>query len=148
MLETDHHHAIHDSRVIMEYLAHVGGKSALIPDDGVKRFRVLTLLATAQGGADAAVSLRYEQSARPEDKRWPEFHDRQKARVLATLDEVEARWTDTFTNVDVGTIALACLLGYVDFRHGYLNWRQGRPALAAFEAAFAARDSVKSWPLT
>lgn len=147
VLETDHHHAIHDSRVIMEYLAHVGGKSSLIPDDGVKRFRVLTLLAMAQGAADAAVGLRYEQFARPEDKRWPELQERQKARVLAALDELNSSWTDSLADVTVGSIGVACMLGYVDFRHGYLNWREGRPALAAFEKNFAARDSAKAWPL-
>lgn len=144
VLETDHHHAIHDSRVIMEYLAHVGGNSSLIPDDGVKRFKVLTLLATAQGAADASVALRYEQFARPEDKRWPDLQERQKARVLAALDELER---DNLSDVNVGTISVACLLGYVDFRHGYLNWREGRPALMAFEKSFAARDSIKAWPL-
>ena len=49
ILETDHGHAVYDSRVIIEYLCHVAGNSALIPDDGVKRFRVLTLQALAQG---------------------------------------------------------------------------------------------------
>jgi glutathione S-transferase len=147
VLETDHHHAIHDSRVIMEYLAHVGGKSGLIPDDGVKRFKVLTLLATAQGAADASVVLRYEQFVRPEDKRWPALQERQKIRVLAALDEIESHWQDSLADVTVGTIGVACLLGYVDFRHGYLNWREGRSALAAFEKGFAARDSMQAWPL-
>lgn len=147
VLETDHHHAVHDSRVIMEYLAHVGGRSDLIPDDGVKRFRVLTLMATAQGAADAAVGLRYEQTARPEEKRWPDLMERLKARIRASLDDVEAHWQDQFSAVNVGTISLACLLGYVDLRHGAMNWRDGRPNLAAFEKTFAGRDSMKAWPL-
>ncbi len=45
ILETDHGHGIHDSRVIIEYLCHVAGNSTLIPNDGVKRFKVLTLQA-------------------------------------------------------------------------------------------------------
>jgi len=60
VLVTDHGHAVYDSRVIMEYLCHVAGNSTLIPDDGVKRFRVLTLQALAQGMGDAAVAYRYE----------------------------------------------------------------------------------------
>jgi glutathione S-transferase len=43
--------------VIIEYLCHVAGNSSLIPDDGVKRFRVLTLQALGQGMADSAVGL-------------------------------------------------------------------------------------------
>lgn len=46
--------------------------------------------------------------------------------------------------LDMGQIAVACALGYVDFRHGDRNWREGRAALAAWEAGFAARDSMKA----
>lgn len=147
VLETDHNHAIHDSRVIMEYLAHVSGHSELIPDDGVKRFSVLTLQSTAIGAADAAVALRYEMAQRPEDKRWPEYQARLQARVLASLDEIEGNWLKGLGNVNVGTIALACMLGYVDFRHAAMNWRQGRPGLSAFAESFNARASMKAWPV-
>ena len=66
VLETDHHHGIYDSRVIIEYLCHLAGNSTLIPDDGVKRFRVLTLQALGQGMADAAVAYRYETRRAPQ----------------------------------------------------------------------------------
>src|SRR5881394_562885 len=52
-LETDHGHALYDSRVIMEYFCHVAGNKALLADDGAKHFKVLTLLALAQGMGDA-----------------------------------------------------------------------------------------------
>jgi len=147
VLITDHDHAIHDSRVIMEYLAHISGRSDLIPDDGVKRFSVLTLQATAIGAAEAAVALRYEQALRPEAMRWPDYQHRLKARILAALDEVEKSWIKSLEHVSVASIALACALGYVDFRHGILNWCDGRPKLAAFERDFANRPSMKAWPL-
>ncbi|MFO1034784.1 MAG: glutathione S-transferase family protein [Hyphomicrobiales bacterium] len=147
VLETDHGHAVYDSRVIIEYLAHVSGNTSLIPDDGAKRFPALTLMAAAQGAADAAVALRYEQAARPEDKRWPEYADRLKARILATLDDIEHNTAASLAAVNVGTICLACMLGYIDFRHAYLTWREGRPKLSAFEKGFAARPSMKAWPL-
>jgi glutathione S-transferase len=37
---------------------------------------------------------------------------------------------------------MACALGYLDFRHGARDWRQGRPALTAWYAGFAARPSM------
>lgn len=148
VLETDHGHGIHDSRVIMEYLVHVGGKSELLPHEGVKRFRILTLQAVAQGAADAAVSLRYEQAARPEDKRWPEFLERQKKRVLDSLEDLEQNWSDTLKELSLGSICTACFLGYVDFRHDYLAWRQSFPHLAEFERQFASRESMKAWAIT
>jgi glutathione S-transferase len=147
VLETDHGHGVHDSRVIMEYLVHVSGKADLLPNDGVKRFRILTLLATAQGAADAAVSLRYEQMARPEDKRWEEFQERQKHRVLATLAELERNWMDALATPTLGSIAAACMIGYVDFRHGCFDWQKKHPALADFAKNFAARESMAAWPL-
>jgi glutathione S-transferase len=147
VLVTDHNHAIHDSRVIMEYLAHISGHSELIPDDGVKRFGVLTLQSIAIGAAEAAVALRYEQAQRPEAMRWPEFMARLTTRVSAALDDVEANWSNGLQEVHVGTIALAVMLGYVDFRHGTMNWRTGRPKLAAFEKDFAARACMRAWPL-
>src|SRR5262245_24651350 len=85
VLVTDHGHPVHDSRVIIEYLCHVSGNKTLIPDDGVKRFRVLTLQAIGQGIAEAAVSYRYETAQRPEGLQWGAFKDRLKLRVDTAL---------------------------------------------------------------
>ena len=41
-------------------------------------------------------------------------------------------------------LALACALGYLDFRHGARGWRTDRPHLAAWEAAFALRPSMQA----
>lgn len=147
ILETDHGHAVYDSRVIMEYLAHVGGSAEFIPNDGVKRFRVLTLLALAQGIAEASVALRYELAQRPASAQWPEYAERLRKRIAAGLDDVEAHWQDALAAVSAGSVALACALGYLDFRHGALNWRDGRPKTSAFAEAFNARDSMKTWAL-
>lgn len=42
----------------------------------------------------------------------------------------------------IGSIAIACALGYLDYRFGFLNWREGRSRLAAWHAVFAARSSM------
>ena len=147
VLETDHHHAIYDSRVIMEYLAHHAGSKVFIPDEGVKRFKVLTLLALAQGTADAAVSMRYEQVQRPEAMRWPEYKARLKARIEVGLDDIEQNWMETLQDVHAGSVAVACMLDYVDYRHDALNWRKGRPQLEAFAKRFSTRMSMEAWPL-
>ena len=147
VLETDHAHAIYDSRVIMEYLAHVAGHRTFIPDDGVKRFRVLTLQALAQGIAEAAVGLRYEQAQRPEGTQWAAYADRLKARIAAGLNDMESNWHDVLHGANAGSVSAACALGYLDFRHQPLMWRTGRPKLVAFAEAFNARDSMRDWPL-
>jgi len=142
ILETDHGHGVYDSRVIMEYLCHVAGNSTLIPDDGVKRFRVLTLQALGQGLADSAVAYRYEVGVRPQGLQWQEWMSRTVTRMNAAFDDLESNWQDCLAGVHVGAIAVAVTLGYVDFRLGDLNWRQGRPKLAAFHEAFALRPSM------
>jgi glutathione S-transferase len=147
VLETDHGHAIYDSRVIMEYLAHHAGDKHMFPDDGVKRFRILTLLALAQGISDAAVSKRYEQVQRPENMRWVEYRARLKARIEAGLDDLELNWADALLDVNAGSIGVACMLGYVDFRHDALNWRATRPYLTGFAKRFIGRMSMEAWPL-
>jgi glutathione S-transferase len=143
VLVTDHGHPIHDSRVIIEYLCHISGNKTLIPDDGVKRFRVLTLQATAQGIGDAAVSYRYETAQRPEALRWQAWMDRLKLRVDTALTEMDLHWERDLADVTAGSIAAAVVLSYLDYRLGAWAWRNGRPKLAAFHEGFSARPSMQ-----
>jgi glutathione S-transferase len=148
ILETDHGHGLYDSRVIIEYLCHVSGNTTLIPDDGVKRFRVLTLQALGQGMADAAVALRYETAARPKGLQWEDWISRTVTRINAAQDDVEQNWMDTLAGVNVGSIAVAVTLSYIDFRMADFGWRNGRPKLAAWHETFLQRDSMKKTVIT
>jgi glutathione S-transferase len=148
VLETDHHRTIYDSRVIMEYLLHVSGNKSLLPDDGVKRFRILTLLALAQGLGDAAVGLRYELAARPEGTRWQEWAERARARLNAGLDDLDRNWAPLLADLNLGSIATAVVLSYIDHRHEALSWRKTRPGLAAFHAGFLERPSMTETSLS
>ncbi len=147
VLETDHHHGIYDSRVIMEYLAHHAGSSDFIPNDGVKRFRVLTLLALAQGIADASVSLRYEQAQRPKEYFWGDYAKRLESRINAGLDSLEKDWPDLLNQVNAGTVAAGCALAYLDFRHPTIAWRTNRPKLGALYDHISNQPCFKAWPL-
>ena len=142
VLETDHGKAVYDSRVIIEYLCHIAGNSALIPDDGVKRFRVLTLQALAQGLGDAAVGYRYETGARPKGLQWTEWLERTRKRFAAIADDLEANWSGCLGEVNVGSITTAVVLSYMDFRLPDIAWRDGRPKLATFHAEFSKRPSM------
>ena len=142
VLETDHGHGLYDSRVIIEYLCHVAGDSTLIPDDGVKRFRVLTLQALGQGIADSAVAYRYEVGVRPKGLQWEDWMARTLKRIHAALDDLEANWIDTLSEANAGSVAVAVSLSYIDFRLGGFGWRNGRPKLAAWHEGFSRRDSM------
>ena len=43
----------------------------------------------------------------------------------------------------IGEIAIACALGYLDFRYADEDWRKGHLHIANWHASFAARPSVR-----
>jgi glutathione S-transferase len=142
ILETDHHHTIYDSRVIIEYLAHIAGNKTLIPDEGVKRFRILTLQALGQGLSDAAVAYRYEVAERPSELKWAKWLSRATLRMNAAMDDLDRNWNSDLADVTAGSIAAAVALSYIEFRIPELNWRNGRAKLAAFHEKFSKRESM------
>ena len=137
---------LYDSPVIAEYLDTLAG-GKLIPRDGPARWTVLVEQALADGILDAALLARYETALRPEALRWSDWTNGQLEKVAGGLDELERRAARFVDRVDLGTIAFACALGYIDFRWGSLEWRKSRPAAGAWYERFAARDSmVKTRP--
>jgi glutathione S-transferase len=130
-----------DSRVICEYLNTQAGGD-LIPREGPARWTVLTEQSLADGMSDAAVLARYETAMRPEALRWSDWTAGQVAKVNAGLDEFEVRAARFGDRVDLGTIAFACALGYIDLRFAALNWRATRPQAAAWYDGFGARESM------
>jgi glutathione S-transferase len=140
-LERDDGPTLYDSRVICRYLDDLFC-SRFYPD--VPRlWDTLILEATADGMTDAAVLMRYESHVRPAAARSTEWLEAQWEKVDRSLDALEDRWTSHLSGpVDMGQIALGCALGYLDFRHAERTWRDGRPKLADWEAAFAARPAM------
>ncbi|MFO1089998.1 MAG: glutathione S-transferase [Hyphomicrobiales bacterium] len=143
-LVTDHGHSLYDSRVICEYLCHHAGDKRLLPDEPVKRFRLLTLQALGQGMCDTALGIRYEVTARPEPMRWAEWLERNRLRLVSALDEIERSWTGELAEMNAGSIAAACALGYLDLRFGDMNWRGGRPKTAAAFEKLASLPSMQA----
>jgi glutathione S-transferase len=140
-LITDDGAVLFDSRVICEYLNSQAG-GTLIPTDGPQRWVVLTAQSLADGIMDAAVLTRYETAVRPEALRWSDWSVGQLAKVTAALTELEKHAKAFGDRVDVGTIALGCALGYLDFRFASLGWRDTYPGLAAWFERFGARPSM------
>jgi glutathione S-transferase len=141
-LVTDDGQALFDSRVICEYLDSRHGGQKLFPAAGAARWTALRRQAQADGILDAGILARYETLLRPEERRWPDWVAGQKAKMARALDGLEgeaARFGDT---LDIGTIAIACALGWLDFRYAADDWRSGRPALAAWFERFAQRPSL------
>ncbi len=132
--------AIYDSRVICRYLDAQAG-AGLYPE--ARLWDVLTLEATADGIMDSCVLMIYETRLRAEGARSEAWVEAQWAKIARALDALEARWMSHLAGpLDMGQIALACALGYIDFRFDARGWRTGHPALAAWYEGIAARDSM------
>lgn len=134
--------ALYDSPVICEYLAATAGDTALFPPAGPARWAALTQQALADGLLDAAIANRYETVVRPEATRWEGWTQAQLAKVAGALDEIERLAPMLGAAPTIGTIAIGCALGYLDFRYGVLDWRTGRPAAATWFAAFDERPAM------
>ena len=140
-LVRDDGRALYDSRVICEYLDGLHGGARMFPESGDQRWTALRRQALADGILDAAVSTRYETFLRPQKLRWRDWVDAQMTKVRRSLDEVEAE--PLGDGVDIGTISMACALGYLDFRYADESWRDTRLGLAAWFETFAARPSMR-----
>ena len=122
--------AIFDSRVITRYLDDFAG-SNLYPRD--KIYDILTLEALADGIMESAVSITYESKLRPQNEQAPSWMEAQWSKVLhavKALDDGQFKAMDSEMNM--GQIAVACALGYLDFRHDARKWRSGYSNLASW----------------
>ncbi len=135
--------SLYDSRVIVEYLDHLAGGGAVIPADPTLRFRTLTLQALADGIMDASLLQVYEQRWRPESQREPKWVTHHADKVQRGLEALAASPPAGAT--DIGHIALACALGYLDLRFNG-DWRGSYPALVAWLDRFSA--SVPAYAAT
>jgi glutathione S-transferase len=127
-----------DSRVILEYLDHRAGGGRIVPKEAGARFAALRLQALADGLMDASILLVYEGRWRPAEKHEPKWVDHQAGKVARTLAALEADTPGLDAPPTVGQIALACALGYRDFRFAR-TWRKDHPRLVAWLDNFAAR---------
>ncbi|AZF66457.1 glutathione S-transferase [Pseudomonas sp. LF135] len=135
--------ALHDSRVILDYLDHQHVGNPLIPRDGSARWRRLTLASMADGIMDAAVLVRYETAMRPAEKHWDQWLNEQRNKIRRTLAELEANAiAELASHFDIASISVACALGYLDFRHPDLQWRAANPQLADWYAKVSQRPSM------
>ena len=137
-LVTDDGVSLFGSQLICEYLDSLGDALALFPA-GAARWRALKFQSLGDGILDAAVPCRGELAKPKEDAR-DGLIARYKAAMARTVDVLEA--DVPHKHVDIGTITVACALGYLDFRYGADKWRDGHPKLAAWYESFAQNRGV------
>ncbi|MDB5650360.1 MAG: yibF [Hyphomicrobiales bacterium] len=136
LLLTDDGIAIFDSRVISEYLDHLAGGNRILPTEPKARFQALTMQALADGIMEASVLVTYEGRWREPAQVSTKWVAHQQKKVDTGVAALEADLPGE--GVDVGTIAVASALGYLDLRQEGL-WRKSHPKLVAWLDGFAAR---------
>lgn len=138
-LERDDGICVYDSAVIVAFLDDLAG-GGLIPRESDARFAALTLEALADGLADASLLQVYENRMREANERsasWVALQRGKVERALATLEAAPPATVAAPAQANIGAVALASALGYLDLRFEGA-WRAGHPRLAAWLDAFAA----------
>jgi glutathione S-transferase len=131
--------ALFDSPVICEFLDTLGEAPPLFPPHGAARWRALKFQALGDGILDSAVGTRGELG-RPREAARDEWIARQKGIVARALDQLQA--DPPHKALDIGSITIACALGYLDLRFADDAWRNGRPRLAAWYEAFETNPGI------
>jgi glutathione S-transferase len=138
---------LYDSRVIIEYLDHLAGGNALIPAEWPRRIEALKLQALADGIVDAAVLVLYEGRFRAADKHDATWLAHQTGKRDRGLEALEASLPSLTAKPDIGAIAIACALDWLEFRFATLS-KGPYPKCKAFLSAFqtSVPDFAESAP--
>ncbi|MFD2236056.1 glutathione S-transferase [Aureimonas populi] len=128
---------VYDSRVICEYLDRISG-NLLIPQTTEQWLQAKRVEALADGVADAAILVVYEERFRPAEKRHEGWTDRQWTRAVRGLDRLEAEVDKLPEALNIGHFALAAVLGWLNFRFKG-KWEDGHPGLVLFVEDFGRR---------
>ena len=135
-LLTDGGAVISESTTIGEYLDRLDSGVPLIGGDWGD---VMSRAALGQGIIDAAFTSVIE-GRRPADKRWSDWIARQRRAIERALPKARTAGR----RFDLGDIALACGLAYMDFRLPEIAWREKHSGLAAWLDAANRRPSMQA----
>lgn len=129
-----------DSVVICEYLDHLGGGS-LFPAKGADKWQALRWHAFGDGLLDGLILWRNERErAVPLQPLIAAFELKSRTSLRQLDDEAQALMETPFS---IGHVALACALGYLDYRFDAFGWRAQAPRLAEWHADISQRPSLQ-----
>jgi glutathione S-transferase len=143
-LVTDDGQVLFDSYVICEYLDSLHRGAKLIPQAPAARWQALRWHALGDNLLDNALLWRNERLRR-QAQQSKEILAAYEAKTRSALDALDGEAAALgATTAGIGHVAIAVALGYLDFRFPDLGWRDGRPKVAAWHAAFAQRPSFRN----
>ena len=132
-----------DSPIIAEYIELMNVAPAMLPRDPLESLRVRKIEALADGIMDAGlVSVR--EQARPAAQQSEDELLRQREKINRSLDGLEGYLVDGTLKTDtvnLATIAIACAVGYLNFRRVAPGWCVDRPHLVKLVENLFSRES-------
>ena len=132
-----------DSPIIAEYIELMNVAPAMLPRDPLESLRVRKIEALADGIMDAGlVSVR--EQARPAAQQSEDELLRQREKINRSLDVLEGYLVDgtlITDTVNLETIAIACAVGYLNFRRVAPGWCVDRPHLVKLVENLFSRES-------
>lgn len=141
-LLTDDGQVVTESDSIIQVLDLLGNGPLLLPADPAARINTLARAGLCQGLIDASF-ISVIEGRRPTVGQWVDWVQRQRNAVERALVHANG-FSLSPQRFDLGDIALAAALGYLDFRLADLPWRKQYPALAAWYDVAALRPSMQA----
>jgi len=144
VMELDNGKGLADSPYICELLDSLHGGPKMFPT-GPDRWQVRQLLALGDGITDCAIMATGEARMRPEQFREQSVIDFQLLKVSRGLDALEQKvGCELDGKVNIGVIAVACALGYLEFRvpEFFASQRAAHPQLYGWYDGFKQRPSM------
>lgn len=142
-LVTDDGETWFDSPIIAEYIELLGIAPAMVPRAPKAALAIKQIEALADGIMDAAlVSVR--EQARPAAQQSEAELVRQREKISRSLDMCEQLLQDGKLQTDalnLATIAIACAIGYLNFRRVSPGWCVDRPLLVKLAETLFSRES-------
>lgn len=142
-LVTDDGECWYDSPIIAQYIELLGAAPQMVPADPREALKIRQLEALADGIMDAGLASVREQ-ARPAAQQSEEEVLRQREKISRSLDALEGYLNDGTLKTDelnLATIAIACAIGYLNFRRIAPGWCVDRPQLVKLAETLFLRES-------
>ncbi|EHV4539050.1 glutathione S-transferase [Escherichia coli] len=132
-----------DSPIIAEYIELMNVAPAMLPRDPLESLRVRKIEALADGIMDTGL-ISVREQARPAAQQSEDELLRQREKINRSLDVLEGYLVDGTLKTDtvnLATIAIACAVGYLNFRRVAPGWCVDRPHLVKLVENLFSRES-------
>ena len=142
-LMTDDGECWFDSPIIAQYIEQLDIAPDMVPRDPLAALRIRQLEALADGIMDAGLTS-VRELARPAAQQSEAEVLRQREKIRRSLDALEGYLADGTLKTDtlnLATVAIACAIGYLNFRRIAPGWCVDRPNLVKLAETLFQRES-------